>query len=124
MKRLNRASVAELRSIIATRRPDLIEITEQILDGRLGWTPQRANALRNIVGDEFLEHELDRVTYEPTRRGIELEGLIDAIARVGWGDGWEGPDADGPDPVDPVVIAIESGYRRPENSAAPIDDQG
>lgn len=83
MRRLKEASVRELRRVIVARRPDLADTAEMLFAGRIPWTRDLANVMRDLVGSELLDRGFDPLTHELSPRGRELESLIDELARVG-----------------------------------------
>lgn len=75
--RLPPALAGLLREVIATRRPDLI----QLVDASIVLSDEDRAALREALADELMESGL-REDSEPNTRGHQIEDLIDKLGRL------------------------------------------
>ena len=77
--RLKKESEELLRTVLARRRPELLDLVDPHSEVEVN--NEQLDELRQIVSDEFLESGL-REDDEPNSRGLLLENLIDELGRL------------------------------------------
>lgn len=77
--RLTNDEIRLLREVISKHQPSLLTIIDQL--GIKPLTPEQRDELRAAVADELAETGL-REDFEPNRRGLLLEDLIDRLGQL------------------------------------------
>jgi hypothetical protein len=70
-----------LDEVLASHDPMLRSLAADMLGGRILTIPE-ANQLRDAVGDELVNTGIDADKGEVNERGVQLDDLIDSIARL------------------------------------------
>ena len=83
MTDLNAQQVKRLADIVSRRAPELLDEMTLFINDEDSRSPEIANSLRDLVSQEFVAVGIEADSLEPNLDGLELERLIDVLARAG-----------------------------------------